>query len=89
MAGAGESQLKATPIRGAGSDLDEVLNSALGYFDSEIVLKDLRDLAVWIALAAKLPDEVEVGLQARAHGVVGDIVEKVLYLLIHVSFVTN
>jgi len=51
-----------------------------------MLLEDVGDFPIRVALAAKLPDEVAVGLQARAHRVIGSGFEEVFSLLIHVGF---
>jgi hypothetical protein len=54
-----------------------------------MLLEDVGDFPIRVALAAKLSYEVAVGLQARAHRVIGSGFEEVFSLLIHVGFLTS
>ena len=60
-------------LLGAGDN--EVINSALGGFDSEEVPKKSRDLAVGVAPPSKFSNEFPVGFELRASRLFGGIVK--------------
>jgi hypothetical protein len=58
-----------------GTGDNEVINGALGGFDSEEAPKKSSDLAVGVTPASKFSNEFPVGFELRASGLFGGIVK--------------
>jgi len=68
------------------ADAEEVKNRAGNSIHLQVIVKELGDLAIGVALLSERSNDVGMGLQFRAGWVVGQAVEQVGDFRVHVSF---